>query len=982
MRDCLAGCGLLIHHIDDLQAEQWERAHGTPIGEGIGMQRTMSTETTTSAFPSPQRQRPHRPARGVRNVGRRALPDATPTNRPTPDSGAMAEIDLPSGTVTFLFTDIEGSTTLWEQHRAPMATAVDRHFGLLRQGVACHNGVVFKVIGDAVQAAFSTAADAVAAALATQRALQHESWPAGIGSLRVRMALHTTAVTPQDGDYLAPGLNRLARLLAAAHGGQVLLSLAAQELARDALPPETSLRDLGDHPLRDLYRSERVFQLLHPDLPADFPPILTLASRPNNLPRQQTPFVGRADQVARIVSLLRREDVRLLTITGPGGVGKTRLALQAAADLLDTFPDGAWFVDLSASADASLVPAAIADILEVRAEGSAMTNQLVEMLSGKHLLLVLDNFEHVIDAASVVTGLLMRTSGLKVLTTSRRSLHAYGEREFPLLPFPMPDLTHVPSVDAVSQYDAVRLFVDRAQAVNPDFVVTNANAPAVAEICHRLDGLPLAIELAAAVVKVLPPQALLTRLEQRLPLLTAGARTLPARLQTMRNAIAWSHDLLPEEEQTLFRRLSIFPGGGTITAAEAVASDGGSVDVFSGMASLVDKSLLRQEVAASGEPRFRMLETVREYGQERLEASGEADVIRERLADWCLSLAEEAQPDVPGKTLAHHWVVRLHEELPSLRAAITWLLAQGKAAQVLRLIAATEDYWTQRHSSDVGLQRWLESALSAAPDAPAADRALAHWLLAVMNGVRGYAEQATTHAEQALLAARVAGDPHLLGLTQYAVGMAWDFRGELDQAASAYGEAILLLLAAGSEATAWYVQAELADKLVLQGDLEAGVPMLDEALIHLRQESSEWFIVSVIAERGQAALLQGDLPGAARWFTETMELARSIQHMRTLLSAVIGLAGIALALGQAERAARLLGSVEAAQDDLGLEQISLAHYAKRMAAETRDALAAPAFARARAVGRLMPLHDALADALAVAHEVTAASATSSIAGDQ
>jgi predicted ATPase len=752
--------------------------------------------------------------------------------------------------------------------------------------------------------------------------------------VRVRMALHTTTVTPHDGDYLAPGLNRLARLLAAAHGGQVLLSRASQELARDALPPGTSLRDLGEHPLRDLYRPERVFQLLHPDLPVDFPSIPTLATRPNNLPVQATPFVGREEQVGKLVDLLRRDDVRLLTVTGPGGVGKTRVALQAAADLLDAFADGIWFVDLSTLAEASLLPSAIADVLEVRAEGTELTNRLAEMLVDKHLLLMLDNFEHVVDAVSVVTDVLARAPRVKVLTTSRRSLHAYGEREFPLPPFPSPDLAHVSSVEAVSQYDSVRLFVERAQAVRPDFTVTNANAPAVAEICHRLDGLPLAIELAAAFVKVLPPQALLTRLELRLPLLTTGATTLPARLQTMRNAIAWSHDLLSPDEQQLFRRLAVFPGGGTIAAAEAVAAESGTFEVFGGLASLIDKSLLRQEEGSTSEPRFRMLETVREYAHERLEASGEADEIRRRLADWCLSLAEEAQPDAPGKTLTPQWVGRLHEELPNLRAAVTWLLDQGEAIHVLRLLAATEDYWTQRHSSDAGLQRWLERALDAARDAPASDRALAHWLLALMNGIRGHGEEARVHAEQGLLAAQAAGDLHLLGLTHYAVGMAWDFCGDLDRAAAAYRDAIPLRRAAGSEASAWYVQAALADKLVLQGDLAAGVPMLDEALQRLRQVSSEWFIVTVVVERGQAALLQGDLPGAAQWFAETIDLARPLQHMRSLLSAVTGLAGLALVLGQAERAARLLGAVEVAQESLGVGQISLAHYAKRVTADT------------------------------------------------
>jgi predicted ATPase/class 3 adenylate cyclase len=502
--------------------------------------------------------------------------------------------DLPSGTVTFLFTDIEGSTTLWERDRTAMQAAVERHLAILRAAIEANAGVLFKVVGDAIQAAFPTAPDAVAASLVAQRALQTENW-GEIGPLPVRMALHTAAATPRDGDYLAPGLNRLARLLAAAHGDQVLLSLATQDLTRDALPPEASLRDLGEHPLRDLFRPERVFQLLHPDLQADFPPLHTLATRPNNLPLQPTPFLGREEQVQAIVARLRRDAVRLLTITGPGGVGKTRLALQVAADLVETFPKGVWFVDLSALSDPGLVAPAIATVLDVRAEGGTLAAQLAGILGATPLLLVLDNFERVLDAVPVVADLLAHLPGLKVLVTSRTPLHAYGEQEYPLAPLPLPDPAHLPPLERLSQYEAVRLFIERAQAVKPDFIVTNANAPAVAEVCFRLDGLPLAIELAAAHVKVLPPQALLKRLERRLPLLTGGARMLPARQQTMRDTIAWSHDLLASEEQTLFRRLAVFAGGCTIEAAEAVAGADGMLEVFGGIASLIDKSLLRQE---------------------------------------------------------------------------------------------------------------------------------------------------------------------------------------------------------------------------------------------------------------------------------------------------------------------------------------------------------------------------------------------------
>src|SRR5215217_8380165 len=480
--------------------------------------------------------------------------------------------DLPSGTVTFLFTDIEGSTALWEQDQVAMATAVERHHTLLRTAIETHHGVLFKTVGDAVQAAFPTAPDAVAAALDAQRSLATECWSAVDGALAVRMAGHTIAAEPHDRDYLAPGLNRLARLVSAAHGGQVLLTQVTQNLASDALPPGANLRDLGEHPLRDLNRPEHVFQLLHPDLAADFPPIRTLTPRPNNLPAEPTLFLGREDHVARIVDLLGRDDVRLLTITGPGGVGKTRLGVQAAAGVLDDFPDGVWFVDLSALDDPILVPSAIARVLGVREEGGGLTERLAAVLGGKRLLLVLDNFERVLGSASLVTSLLARGPGAKVLVTSRTPLHISGEQEYPLAPLLLPDRERLPPLEHVLQFEAVRLFVERAQAVKPGFTVTTANAPAVAEICHRLDGLPLAIELAAALVKLLPPHALLQRLEKRLPLLTRGARDLPARQQTMRDAIAWSHDLLTPEEQTLFQRLAVFVGGFTLEAAEGVAA--------------------------------------------------------------------------------------------------------------------------------------------------------------------------------------------------------------------------------------------------------------------------------------------------------------------------------------------------------------------------------------------------------------------------
>jgi predicted ATPase/transcriptional regulator with XRE-family HTH domain len=699
-------------------------------------------------------------------------------------------------------------------------------------------------------------------------------------------------------------------------------------------------------------------------------PLTTREARPNNLPQQPTPFLGREDQVARVVDLLSRDDVRLLTITGPGGIGKTRLALQAATDVLEAFPDGVWFVDLSTLSDPSLVPSAIATTLGVREEGSGIANRLAAMLAGKHLLLVLDNFERVVDATSLVADLLARAPGVKMLTTSRTPLHAYGEREFPLPPFPMPDLAHLPPVETLSQYAAVRLFVQCAQAVRPDFTVTNTNAQAVAEICYRLDGLPLAIELAAAFVKMLPPQALLKRLDQRLPLLTGGARTLPARQQTMRNTIAWSHDLLPQEEQTLFRRLAVFPGGCTIEAAEAVASGEESLDVFAGITSLVDKSLLRQQDGAEGEPRFRMLETVREYGLERLEASGDHAVMHDRLATWLFALGEQAEPGQWGGIMSPVWVSRLDEELLNLRAVITWLLAGGEATRALRLLIATEDFWNQRHSSNVELHRWLEAVLVAAPDAPAPDRTLAHWLLSMGSSSLGNHQVALRHAQQTLVAAEEFGHPGGLGIAHLAVGSAWEASGDIEQAADAYAEAIPLLKGVdGFEGGALYAQADLADKLVLRGNPEAGVPMLEDALARLRQMDPPWFIVSVMDKRGHAALVQGDLRLAAHMFRETITMAVNLPRMEVLLSALIGMLGVALIHGPATRAARLLGAVEAARDSLGIPRVANWLHAERITADTRGALPTELFEQAWAAGRVLSLGEAINEALAIADEV-------------
>jgi class 3 adenylate cyclase len=462
-----------------------------------------------------------------------------------------------TGTVTFLFTDIEGSTRLWEHNALAMQSALARHDELLRSVVEGCGGYVFKTVGDAICAVFPTAPDALQAALETQRRLLSSVWEQS-GPLFVRMALHTGAAEERDGDYFGPPVNRVARLLSAAHGGQVLLSLPTQELVRDQLPAGTSLRDLGEYRLKDLFRPERVYQLLAPGLPVEFPPLRTLDAYRNNLPLQPTPLIGREKEVAEVCERLARPEVRLLTLTGAGGTGKTRLGLQAAAELTERFEDGVFFVPLAAISDPTLVLPAVAGTLGVKeAGGQPLLESLEYYLGEKRILLVTDNFEQVLEAAPVVTGLLSAASKVKVLATSRIPLRLYGEHEYAVPPLGLPDPERPPSVESLTQYEAVRLFVERAQAAKADFSVTNDNAPAVAEICYRLDGLPLAIELAAARIKVLSPQKMLGRLGNRLKLLTGGARDLPERQRTLRSTIEWSYGLLEEGEKVLFARLSV-----------------------------------------------------------------------------------------------------------------------------------------------------------------------------------------------------------------------------------------------------------------------------------------------------------------------------------------------------------------------------------------------------------------------------------------
>src|SRR5687767_2763450 len=614
--------------------------------------------------------------------------------------------EYPSGTVAFLFTDIEGSTKRWETNQQAMEAAVERHFALLREAIAAQDGVLFKTIGDAIQAAFPTVPKAIAAAIDAQIALRRADW-GELGPLRVRMAIHAGDATPRDDDYLAPALNRLSRLLGTGYGEQILLTDTARTLAT-TLPVGYALQDLGRHRLRDLLEAERIFQLCGPGLPAEFPPLRSLNQQPTNLPAQPTPLIGRERERTVLGAMLTADGTRLVTLLGPGGTGKTRLALQVAAERLETFPDGVWWVPLAAVTNPGLVPQAIAAPLGVRENpGEPLLTTVGGYLRSRRTLLLLDNMEHLLAAAPQIHTLLEAAPGLVVLATSREPLRLRAEREFPVAPLPLPAPTPTGlTAEEALESPAVRLFVERASALKSTFRLDADTVADVVAICQRLDGLPLAIELAASRVRLLSPAALLARLDQRLAILTGGARDLPARQQTLRATIAWSHDLLAPAERALFARLGVFAGGCTIEGAEAVCSAAGGLplDLLDGIDSLVQKSLLRQVEGPGGDPRFVMLETIREFAQERLHELAEAPALRRAHADTFLAMAENADwDDVAAEA---QLLDQLEADHANFRQAIAYYesLAPDGLAERTRLAAALTHFWWIRGYFSEGRQ--------------------------------------------------------------------------------------------------------------------------------------------------------------------------------------------------------------------------------------------------------------------------------------
>ena len=860
----------------------------------------------------------------------------------------------PSGTVTFLLTDVGGSTRMWEADAGAMTSALARHDQIAAEAVERGNGVLIKARGegDSTFAVFARATDAVASALSLVSALSREPWP-DTARITVRAAVHTGEAEARDGDYYGPAVNRCARLRAIAHPGQVLLSHAVAELVRHQLPAGATLADLGVHRLKDLSAPEHVFQLCHPDLPSEFPPLISMDALPHNLPVQLTTFVGRDPDIAEVCRVVRGH--RLVTLTGAAGCGKTRLALQVGAEMLSEMPDGVWFVDLAAVADPALVLPAVAQALGVVVAvpnlgpdalepARPIAELLADNVRSRELIVVLDNCEHLVRACGdVAEGLLRAGSGVRVLCTSREALGVGAETSWRVPSLAAPDPDHLPPVEELSSYESVRLFLDRAEQRQPGFALTPQTAPAVAQICHRLDGIPLAIELAAARVRLLTPEQIAARLDDRFALLTGGPGAALERHQTLRAAVDWSYDALSEPERALLRRLSVFTGGCTLEAAEAVCTwgvvpDGGLLDL---LGRLIDKSLLVMD-ARRHRARYRLLETIRQYGREKLLSADEVEDQRARHRDFFVALAEGATRQLWGPEQAEV-MAGLDDEVDNVAQACEWSLMREDATVALRLAGAMDRYWSQRRPAQG--RRILEEALRRAPIDPSFDRARALSVAGLLASQVGDPDRARAHLDQALEMYRGLGVRRGIVWSLLNLAQMHTQEGRLEEAAALLAEAVPLARETGhAPSLGWAL--EMSAVLELNRGLpERGAELAAEALELFRRAGERRGIGAALASLGFARQRQGDYAGSVVFFEEAAttsdgpfqmgladaalargDLASARDHYEHLLEdarelgfttgqflALIGLGEVALAEGSPEDAADRYGGAMALQ---------------------------------------------------------------------
>ena len=862
----------------------------------------------------------------------------------------------PTGTVTFLFSDIEGSTQRWETNPEAMKAALLRHEQLLSTAIKKRGGYVFKIIGDAFCAAFPTAPAAVRAALDAQLALSKEDF-SSVDGLRVRMGLHTGYAEERDADYFGPAVNRVSRLMSIGHGGQILLSGVTRELAHGDLPSGAELIDLGSYRLNDLTEPEQVWHLTMKGLPADFPPLRSLDTTPHNLFIQQTSFRGREHDLEELKALLSQH--ALLTLLGPGGIGKTRLSLEAGAQVLDQYPDGVWLVDLAPISDPELVFSAIAKELGMTQVGGRGVDESIERwLKRKKLLLILDNCEHVLDAAANIANAITRSCPeVRVLATSRQALGVSGEQVFRLTSLDVPSEHSHLTAAAAMEFGAIALFVDRARSVDKTFALTDDNVPIVADICRRLDGIPLAIELAAARVKVLSIPKLAQRLNDRFKILTGGSRTALPRQKTLSALIDWSYDLLSPQEQTLFTRAAIFAGGFSFEAATAVCMGAGidDPDVLDLLSSLTDKSLVVAETGGDLE-RFRLLESTRAYALEKLAAAGERGDLARRHSKYFCDQAQAADARYgTGSTAA--WLAGVELELDNYRAALEWAITDGHDPALAGAVAGALErlwfhggleaegrYWIRRAQAglnqsahaQVAARLWRALALlsDAKPKHECAERALAlyqsigdnhgaAWALVYLgHGLcqMGRLEDASEAYARAHASMREPGDEPLVALYLRRQAEILCFRGDMAAGRTMFAKALSKFKALGDEAGTSTVLGNLAEWEFAEGNVAQALTFVGEATeIHARGKNTQYLTVDYQNSAAYRIAL-GDEAGALKDAREGLRLAR---QMKETLYTSIALQHFALLVALREEfrsAARLVGYVNAQFKELGYER--------------------------------------------------------------
>jgi predicted ATPase/class 3 adenylate cyclase len=921
--------------------------------------------------------------------------------------------NLPSGTVTFLFTEIEGSSKLFQQYPEAMPALLARHHEILSGCIKTHGGYAFQIVGDSFAVAFHSAIDALTAALAAQQSLQEEAWsPAPI---KVRMGIHTGTAHLNDpsvptvySGYATIALTQ--RIMSAGHGGQILLSGATRELVRDALPLDSELQDLGEKRLKDSLHPEHLYQLNIAGLPSSFPPLKTLASFLNNLPAQLTTFIGREEEIAEIKKEL--ESHRLITLTGPGGIGKTRLSVQVAANLLETFPDGVWFVELAPLTDPDLIAQTIHTTLGlVEQPGKNILQMLMDYLSQKKALLILDNCEHLVEACAQFTHTLLRHSlSLRILASSREALGVQGEVAWRVPSLSLPDPKKIPELEQLTQYEAVDLFLDRASLANPRFRMTEDHALAIAQICYRLDGIPLAIELAAARLRGLSVEQIASRLDDRFHLLTSGARTVLPRHQTLHALIDWSHDLLSEAERALLRRLSVFAGGWTLEAAESVcAGDSlGSDQILEVLLHLADKSLVVAETQGI-EPRYYMLETIRQYAQEKLEETGEANLVRDHHLEYFRSLAEQARPHFrDAEQLA--WLDRFEAELDNVRAVLAWALDGGSVESGLHLASDlgvdTGAFWVNRGHIKEGHELLEQLLLKSQATVPIETLAAGCCSVAAVEFWLGDMADAHHHAEQSealwsqlgpsykakAAEARVlkiytdsnfAQDPSevcrqfqenlpifqetgnrwLMAYTLFGIAYHLRISGDLPSARQTFEQSRTLFQECGDGLRVSHNNIILAVIAIEEGRYTEARNLCEETLPYFRQlrfslrDEPLWIL-------GALSIMESNYAAAKAWYTECLLFDQEIGIYDQFPECLIGFASIANSEKRFEHATRLLGRAETA---VTARQNPLANFdqaeLQRLKMVLREELGEAKFEALAAKGRTITVEQAIALAL-------------------